>query len=132
MSEDGRENLSPKQYNRMIEKLDIENIELKTSSIFEAKTTLVQLLRLEESLLEIRKGVSGEIRAIKLKYLSHNEKSSVLGSFSLRKPKLSSKRKSAHDKCEREIGPYKKVLYIIDDYLKQIEEVKEYIDSIEV
>lgn len=132
MSGDGREKLSAKQYNKMVEELDIEHIELKTSSIFEAKTTLVQLLRLEESLLEIRKSVSGEIRAIKLKYLSHNKKPSLLGSFRLQKTKISSKRRSEHDKCENEIGPYRNVLYTIDDYLKQIEDVKDYIDSIEV
>lgn len=33
-------------------------------------------------------------------------------------------------KLDRELGPYQNLLDIIDDYLQQIEEVKEYINNI--
>ncbi len=121
--------LKPKEYERMISNLDIDNFELKTSSILEARITLVGIERLEEDLLEIRRQVSTDMRRIKLQYLSHDHaKSSLLGS--LTRPKASARRKSLNNKCERELGPYKNVLYIIDDYLKQIGDVKEYINKI--
>lgn len=124
-----RKILKPKEYERMISKLDIENFELKTSSILEARITLVSLERLEEDLLEIKREISGDMRAIKLKYLGHDHaKSSLLGS--LKRTKASTRRKSLDDKCDRELGPYKKVLYIIEHYLEQIEDVKEEINKI--
>lgn len=122
--------LSPKEYQKMIRELDIDNIELKTSTLFEAKTTLVQLLRLEESLLEIRNFVSGDIRTIKLKHLNsgYANKSSLFG---LRRTKLSTKRMSMNTKCDKEAGPYKHLLDIIDDYREQIENAKNYINDLE-
>jgi len=119
--------MKPKEYQKMINALDIENFELKTSNALEARITLVNLGRLEEELLEIRRNVSGDMRAISLKYLeSRQKKSSLLG----RKTKISSRRKSLDTKKEKEHGPYKKVINSIDDYLKQIEEIKEYIDNL--
>ena len=121
--------LKPKDYEKMISNLDIENFELKTSSILEARITLVGIERIEEDLLEIRRQVSAEMRRIKLKYLGQDHtKSSLLGS--LKGTKASARRKSMDNKCDRERGPYENVLYIIDDYLKQIEDVKEYINEI--
>jgi hypothetical protein len=122
--------LSPKEYQKMIRELDIENVELKTSSLFEAKTTLVQLLRLEENLHEIRNSVSGDIRSIKLKHLNsgYANKSSLFG---LRRTKISTKRMSMNTKCDREAGPYKHILDIIDDYLEQIENAKNYINNLD-
>ena len=121
--------LKPKDYERMVSNLDIESFELKTSSILEARMTLIGIERLEENLLEIRLEVSADMRTVKLKYLSYDySKSSFLGS--LKRTKISTKRKSLNEKCKRELEPYKQVLYIIDDYLKQIEDVKEYINKI--
>ncbi len=129
MSGPERKILKPKDYEKMISSLDIENFELKTSSILEARITLVSLERLAEDLLEIRREVSGDMRAIKLKYLGHDHtKSSLIGS--LRGTKASTRRKSLNDKCDRELGPYKNVLYIIDHYIEQIEEVKKDINEI--
>jgi len=69
------------------------------------------------------------MRAIKLKYLNYDyNKSSLLGS--IKRTKVSTKRKSVNEKCDRELGPYEQVLYIIDDYLEQIKNVKDYIDKI--
>ena len=121
--------LKPKEYERMISNLDIENFELKTSSILEARITLVSIERIEENLLEIRRQVSADMRSIKLKYLNYDyNKSSLLGS--LKRTKISTKRKSMDKKCNRELGPYEQVLYVIDDYLEQIKDVKDYIDKI--
>jgi hypothetical protein len=129
MSGSEKKILKPKEYERMISKLDIESFEIKTSSILEARITLIALERLEEDLLDIKRRISADMRVIKLKYLDHNyNKSSFLGS--LKRTKASTKRKSLDNKCDRELGPYKKVLYIIDDYLKQIDDIKEYIDKI--
>jgi hypothetical protein len=121
--------LKPQEYERMISNLDIENFELKTSSILEARITLVSIERIEENLLEIRRQVSADMRSIKLKYLNYDySKSSLLGS--LKRTKISTKRKSMDKKCNRELGPYEQVLYVIDDYLEQIKDVKDYIDKI--
>jgi len=129
MSGSEKKILKPKDYERMISNLDIESFEIKTSSILEARITLVSLERLEENLLEIRRKISADMRAIKLKYLDHNyNKSSFLGS--LKRTKASTRRKSMDNKCDRELGPYKNVLYLIDDYLKQIDDIKKYIDEI--
>jgi hypothetical protein len=122
--------LKPKQYHKMINELDIENFELKTSSIWETRITLVNLERLAEDLLEIRRSISGDMRAITLKYLeSHPNPSSFLG---LKKTKGAARRKSLDNKKEKELGPYKKIIQVIDDYLNQIEEIKEYIDNLKV
>ncbi len=121
--------LKAKEYERMISNLDIESFELKTSSILEARMTLIGIERIEENLLEIRRQVSADMRAVKLKYLNYDySKSSLLGS--IKRTKVSSKRKSIDKKCDRELRPYEKVLYIIDDYLEQIKDVKDYINKI--
>jgi len=119
----------PQDYKKMVLNLDIDNFELKTSSILEARMTLVGIERLEENLLEIRRDISRDMRSIKLKYLGHDHnKSSLLGS--LKKTKASSRRKSLDNKCNRELEPYNKVLYIVDHYLKEIENVKDYINNL--
>ncbi len=66
------------------------------------------------------------MRAIKLKYLDSNQKKS-----SFIKTKASSRKKSLVNKRDKELGPYKNLIYIIDEYLKQIEEIKEYLDSLD-
>ncbi|MGB9979511.1 hypothetical protein [Methanobacterium sp.] len=121
--------LKPKDYERMVSDLDIESFELKTSSILEARMTLIGIERIEEALLEIRRQVSADMRSVKLKYLNYDyNKSSLLGH--LKRTKVSTKRKSMDKKCSRELEPYEQVLYIIDDYLEQIKDVKDYIDKI--
>jgi hypothetical protein len=124
-----RKILKPKDYERMVSSLDIENFELKTSSILEARITLVSIERLEENLLEIRRDISRDMRAIKMKYLGYDyNKSSLLGS--LKRTTATSKRKSLDNKCNRELESYNKVLYTINHYLEQIENVKEYINNL--
>ena len=120
--------LKPKQYQKMIQELDIENFELKTSSIFEAKLTLIAIKRLEEELLEIKRSVSADMRSIKLKYIGHDYSKSSF--FGLKKANVVAKRKSLNNKCNRELVPYDNLLFIIDDYIKQIEDVKDYISDI--
>lgn len=121
--------LKPKDYEKMVLSLDIESFELKTSSILEARMSLIGIERLEENLLEIRQQVSADMRVIKLKYLSYDyNKSSILGT--LMRTKASTKRKSMNKKCNRELRPYEQVLYIIDDYLEQIGDIKDYINKI--
>lgn len=124
--------LKPKDYKKMIQKIDIENFELKTSHIFETKATLISLLRIEESLNEIRRLVAADMREIKLKYLKSDymDKNLITDTLSLKKSKVSHKRISMQRKLDIELGPYQSILDVIDDYLEQIEEVKEYIESI--
>jgi len=124
--------LKPRDYKKMIQNMDIENFELKTSYIFEAKATLINLLRLEDHLKEIRHCVSKDMREIKLKYLKSDymNKNSFVDSLTLKKSKVSKKRISMQKKMDKEVGPYQNLLEIIDDYLEQIEEVKEYINSV--
>ena len=38
---------------------------------------------------------------------------------------------SMNTKCDREAGPYKYILDIIDDYLEQIENAKNYINNLD-
>ena len=124
--------LKPGDYRKMIQKLDIDNFELKTSYIFEAKATLINLLRLEDYLMEIRHCVTKDIREINLKYLNSDylNKSSIIDSLGLKKSRVSRKRISMQKKLDRELYPYLNLLDTIDDYLQQIEEVKDYINSI--
>ncbi len=129
MSETEKKILKPNDYKRMVSNLDLESFELRTSSILEARMTLIGIERMEENLLEIRQQVSADMRAVKLKYLSYDySKSSLLGH--LKRTKISTKRKSMNKKCKRELEPYEQVLYIIDDYLEQIKDVKAYINQI--
>jgi len=124
--------LKPNDYKKMIQKLDIENFQLKTSHIFETKATLINLLRIEESLKKIRRCVSADMREIKLRYLKSDylNKTSIIDTLSLKKPKVSHKRISMQRKMDYETDPYQNLLDIIDEYLDEIEEVKEYINSI--
>ncbi len=124
--------LKPKDYKKMIQKLDIENFELKTSHIFEAKATLISLLRIEETLKEIRRCVTSDMREIKLKYLKsdYKDKNLISDTLSLKKSKVSHKRISMQRKLDIDLGPYQSVVDLIDGYLQDIEEVKEYINSI--
>ncbi len=129
MAHSERKILKPKEYEKMISNLGIESFELKTSSILEARMTLIGIEQIEEDLLEIRRHISSDMRAVKLKYLNYDyNKSSILGS--IKRTKVSTKRKSVDKKCDRELGPYEQVLYIIDDYLEQIKDVKDYISKI--
>lgn len=120
--------IKPKEYENILNALDIENFELKTSSTLETRLTLVQLERLKEELIEIRRRISGDMRAITLKYLDSNQKKSSFLGF---KTKASSRMKDLANKREKELGPYKKIIDIIDNYIQQIEELEDYLDSLD-
>ena len=67
--------LKPKEYQNMINKLNIEGFEFESSSILETRMIMVNLEQLEEILLGIKRNISRDMRAIKLKYLDSHQKS---------------------------------------------------------
>lgn len=121
----------PEIYYGKLQELYIEDDEIDISSDFEARATLVKLKRLEKDVLKLRREITTDMRTIRTLYLDESiiEKPKILGLFTLGK-KLShtEKRKKLLHERKRALMPYEEIITLIDDYIKQIEDLRKYIE----
>lgn len=131
MEEDEVYFLDPETYYGKIQELYIQDEDIDISTDFEARGTLVKLQRLEKDVLNVRREITTDMRTIRNLYLDESiiEKPKILGLFRIGK-KLSptEKRKRLLHERKYKLAPYEELLVLIDDYIKQIEDLRKYIE----
>lgn len=120
-------------YSQQIDDLGIEDLEIDLSSIEVAMGTLNELTEMEDILKKLRYNLHIDVRKIRMDYLKKfrelNDSSKKPGFLGRKKPfeKVIKKKKSLIKERDLEIKSYEIVEKIINNYLEQIEDSREYI-----
>lgn len=115
----------PEEYEKTLDELNIDKFELKASNVFETKLSKVYIKRLDSSLNEMKKNISKDITAIKMKYLVSKKE------LESSERKIALKNILKVNKRDKELEPYNELLIIINEYLHYVKEMKEYMDKLE-
>ena len=127
--------LGPKSYRKQLLDLGIEGMEIDVSTIDDAMNTLNELNEKEKILKKIRYNIRGDIRKIRLEYVTklkqidkiNNNKKKGLFSRKKSVSKITQEKKVLIKEKNLTIATYDVVENTIDDYLNQIENSKYYI-----
>ncbi|WP_424355593.1 hypothetical protein [Methanobacterium sp. MBAC-LM] len=127
--------ISPKVYQQQIQDLGIEGMVVSPGNIEEALILLDALEEIEKILERIRHNIRIDIRAIRLDYMEKikgiKDSSKVMGIYSKQRPmkdKINDKRKLI-DERDLKIAPYESIEYTVDEYLRQIKSIKNYLKN---
>ena len=127
--------ISPKVYQQQIQDLGIEGMVVSPRNIEEALILLDALEEIEKILERIRHNIRIDIRAIRLDYMEKikgiKDSSKVMGIYSKQRPmkdKINDKRKLI-DERDLKIAPYESIEYTVDEYLRQIKSIKNYLKN---
>jgi len=122
----------PEEYYLMLQEMYLDDSDIDISSDFEARSSLVKLKRLRNDVKKLRREITKDMRTIRTMYLDESiiEKPKILGLFSFEK-KLThtEKRKKLINEREKSLVPYNDVIEMIDDYVKEIEDLEKYIQN---
>jgi ribosome recycling factor len=124
--------VSPRRYREQLENLEIEGLEIDVSSIRNAMEVLNILEEYEKVLRQIRYNVRSDVRNIRMEYLDKLQKiegSNKKGLFGREKSKekILKEKKALKKDRDLEIAAYDIVENMIDNYLAQIEDARDYI-----
>jgi hypothetical protein len=124
--------VSPKRYRQQLENLEIEGLEIDVSSIRNAMEVLNSLEEYEKILKKIRYNIRGDVRNIRLDYLKklqdiENPKQKGFLGRKKSKEKILKEKKALKKDRDLEIAAYDIVENMIDNYLVQIEDARDYI-----
>lgn len=122
----------PENYYIALQEMYLDESELNLSTDFEARASLVKIKRLKSEILNLRREITKDMRTIRNMYLDESiiERPKILGLFSFGK-KLSptEKRRKLISEREKNLIPYKEIIEMIDDYIRQIEDLEKYIKN---
>jgi ribosome recycling factor len=124
--------VSPRRYREQLENLEIEGIEIDVSSIRNAMEVLNSLEEYEKVLKQIRYNIRSDVRNIRMDYLDklqeiENPKKKGLFGREKSKEKILKEKKALKKARDLEIAAYDIVENMIDNYLGQIEDARDYI-----
>lgn len=124
--------VSPRRYREQLENLEIEGLEIDVSSIRNAMEVLNSLEEYEKVLKQIRYNVRSDVRNIRMDYLDklqeiENPKKKGLFGREKSKDKILKEKKTLKKDRDLEIAAYDIVENMIDNYLGQIEDARDYI-----
>jgi hypothetical protein len=124
--------VSPRRYREQLENMEIEGLEIDVSSIRHAMEVLNSLEEYEKVLRQIRYNVRSDVRNIRMDYLDKLQKidgSNKKGLFGREKSKekILKEKKALKKNRDLEIAAYDIVENMIDNYLAQIEDARNYI-----
>lgn len=123
---------NPEEYYEMFQEMYLDDSELSLSTDFEARSSLVKINRLKSDVQSLRLEITKDMRTIRTMYLDESiiEKPKILGLFSLgKKLTPTEKRKKLIFERKKSLIPYKEITEMVDDYLKQIEDLEKYIQN---
>ncbi len=125
--------ISPKVYQQQIQDLQIEGLVVSPQNIDEALILLDAFEETEKILERMRYNIRIDIRAIRRDYMEKikgiKDSSKVIGLYIKQRPmkeKIKDKR-NLIDERDLKIAPYESIEYTIDEYLKQIKNIKVYL-----
>jgi hypothetical protein len=122
----------PEEYYQSLQEMYLDESELNLSTDFEARSSLVKINRLKSDIQNLRREITKDMRTIRTMYLDESiiEKPKILGLFSFEKKLTPTKRRkkliSEREKC---LIPYKEITEMVDDYIRQIEDLEKYIQN---
>jgi hypothetical protein len=128
---------SPEEYRRQIKELGLDRMEIRASSLAEAKAALTKVRGLQKQLRQIKRNINLDMKAIRAEY---RQKSSSAGAGSsavltvLGKRKLAgqaradAKRRLSTER-DRKLAPYANLKLMIDDLLTQMDNAKVQIEG---
>ena len=127
--------ISPKVYQQQIQDLGIEGLVVSPENTEEALILLDAFEETEKILERIRHNIRIDIRAIRVDYLEKikgiKDSSKVMGLYSKQRPmkeKINDKR-NLIDERDLKIAPYESIEYTVDEYLRQINDIKKYLKN---
>ncbi|MGB9978096.1 hypothetical protein [Methanobacterium sp.] len=127
--------ISPKVYQQQLQDLGIEGMVVSPGNTDEASILLNALEETEKILERIRHNIRIDIRAIRLDYMEKikgiKDSSKVMGIYNKQRPmkdKINDKRKLI-DERDFKIAPYESLEYTVDEYLRQIKDIKKYLKN---
>lgn len=122
----------PEEYYQSLQEMYLDESELNLSTDFEARSSLVKINRLKSDVQSLRREITKDMRTIRTMYLDESiiEKPKIFGLFNLEK-KLTptEKRKKLISEREKSLIPYKEITEMVDDYIRQIEDLEKYIQN---
>ncbi|HMK53171.1 MAG TPA: hypothetical protein VK444_00145 [Methanobacteriaceae archaeon] len=124
--------VSPKKYRQQIDDLGIDGMEIDVKSIRNAMVLLNDLDEYAKILKKIRYNIRSDVRSIRLEYmekLQEMEETPEQGRFSRKKSsdKILKEKKALKKDRNIKIASYDIVENMVDNYLSQIADAKEYI-----
>ncbi|MEN6328708.1 MAG: hypothetical protein ABFC91_00260 [Methanobacteriaceae archaeon] len=124
--------VSPRRYRQQLENLEIEGLEIDVSSIRNAMEVLNSLEEYEKILRQIRYNIRSDVRNIRMNYLDklqeiENPNKKGLFGREKSKEKILKEKKELKKDRDLEIAAYDIVENMIDNYLTQIEDARDYI-----
>jgi hypothetical protein len=124
--------VSPRRYREQLENMEIEGLEIDVSSIRNAMEVLNSLEEYEKVLKQIRYNIRSDVRNIRMDYLDklqeiENPKKKGLFGRERSKEKILKEKKALNKDRDLEIAAYEIVENMIDNYLGQIEDSRDYI-----
>ena len=127
--------ISPKVYQQQIQDLGIDGLVVSPENTEEALILLDAFEETEKILERIRHNIRIDIRAIRVDYLEKikgiKDSSKVMGLYSKQRPmkeKIKDKR-NLIDERDLKIAPYESIEYTVDEYLRQIKDIKKYLKN---
>ena len=128
---------SPEEYRRQIKELGFDRMEIRASSLAEAKAALTKVRSLQKQLRQIKRNINLDMKAIRAEY---RQKSSDAAAFSsafltgVGKRKAAGKRRAdakrrLQAERDRKLAPYDNLKLMIDDLLTQMDNAKVQIGS---
>ena len=127
--------ISPKVYQQQIQDLGIEGLVVSPENTEEALILLDAFEETEKILERIRHNIRIDIRAIRVDYIEKikgiKDSSKVMGLYSKQrsmKEKINDKR-NLIDERDLKIAPYESIEYTVDEYLRQIKDIKKYLKN---
>ncbi|AXV37930.1 MAG: hypothetical protein CIT01_06820 [Methanobacterium sp. BRmetb2] len=127
--------LDPRFYREEISNLEIEGLNLDIDSVAEALQLLVKLKKIEKTLLKINYNIRMDTRSIRKEYLKRieelNKPVKVMKVFNkkLNKKESLKVKKKIVDERDHRIKPYELLERLINDYLLQIHDAKNYLEN---
>ncbi len=118
--------VNPKLYNKQIEELGINGLEIKPESLIEATSMLIELKNYQNILMQIKYNVRIDSRNISKEYITKIDKlNEHIETNSERKTKkIKEAQKKILKEKEEKLVPYDGLDILIDGYLVQIEDSK--------
>ena len=126
---------SPQEYRRRIKELGLDRMEIRASSIPEAKDVLKRIRRLQKELRQIKKNINLDMKAIRAAYTQKmataaSTASGIVSLFGKRKLagqlRADEKRRLRMER-DRVLQPYESLKLTIDDLLVQMDAAKDQI-----
>lgn len=121
----------PQEYYTILQDMYLDESEIDISTDFEARASLVKIRRLKSDVLDLRRVINKDMRTIRNMYLDESmiQDSKILGLFSLKKLSPTQKRKKLINQREKNLTPYNEIIEMVDDYIKQIDELEKFIKN---